>query len=40
MIDTQDRIVTLRERDEPADLIDRAERSAAEPAVLAIGTPV
>jgi diaminopimelate decarboxylase len=40
MIDTQDRIVTLRERDEPADLIDRAERSAAEPAVLAIGSPV
>jgi len=40
MIDAQGGIVTLRERDRPQDLIDRAEHAAADPAVLANPTPV
>ncbi len=40
MIDAQGGIVTLRERDRPQDLIDRAEHVAADPAALANPTPV
>ncbi|HNB25383.1 MAG TPA: hypothetical protein PLR41_00350 [Alphaproteobacteria bacterium] len=40
MIDSQGGIVTLRDRDRPQDLIDRAEHAAADPAVLANPTPV
>lgn len=40
MIDAQGRIVTLRERDEPEDLIDRAERAALAPAGLAMAPGV